>query len=174
MNREGRAIQRMRARTLLMLAFVVLASALEACGRSNDDRADVAEAQPAAMPSEEASESPPNASVGYDYQDVKPSKCETSESLGKKGSIDLVIPADTNVIGTPFIPMCITDVKVDEVEVTISNEMFHEHNFIVEGNDFELALPPQDSASVTVALGSQKEIGFQCTIHAAMYGAFFR
>ena len=154
-------------RTCLLLVLVLAT----ACGGSDDPPAP-AEAQ-ATTPDAEETEEPPNASVGYDYQVMERSRCEGTAALGKKSSIELVLKKGA-LLATPFKPNCITDVAGDAVKVTILNNDDDLHNFIVEGNDFELRVAPGDKGSVKVELPDQPQIGFQCTIHPPMYGAFFR
>ena len=110
----------------------------------------------------------------WDFQEVSLKDCEGIKSLGNEKSITLKTP---DVVGSvQFEPRCLTDVKSDEISVTVVNTSAgNTHNFIVEGNEIELVVPAGEEATVEVKLGDDQQIGFECTIHAPrMFGAFFR
>lgn len=149
---------------------------LIACGGSGDDNGSnesqvAGESEPVSTPSE------PESSYGFEdweFQEVNLKDCERTKSLGKKKSIELETPDFVGAV--LFRPMCVTDVKSDEITVTVVNtSVGNTHNFIVEGNEVELVVPAGEEDTVKIELGNEPQIGFQCTIHAPrMYGAFFR
>jgi hypothetical protein len=152
---------------------------LIACGGSDDsDRSDDSRV---AGESESSPTTPSESDTSFafgdwDFRDVSRKDCEPplTEILGKRKSIELETP---DAVGTVlFRPMCVTDVKGDEITVTIVNtSVGNTHNFIVEGNEVETVVPAGEEATVEVELSNEPQISFECTIHAPnMYGAFFR
>lgn len=149
---------------------------LIACGASGDDNGSNG-GSVAGDPEPESTATESDSSYSYadwDYQELSLKDCDQTKSLGSKNSIEIETP---DLVGAElFKPMCITDVKSDELKVTIVNlSTANTHNFIVEGNEVELLVPPGEEDTVKIELGNDKQISFQCTIHErTMRGAFFR
>jgi hypothetical protein len=154
----------------LVAACTIVLLPLAACGDSNGS-----EPRPASRETHEGSpeESPEFAFADYDFERVTRKDCENPERLGNKRSITMKTP---DIIGAAlFIPDCLTDVGSDKISVTIDNTSGSLHNFIVEGNEFELVIQPDSRKSIKIVLDQQPVIYFACTIHRrTMFGAFFR
>jgi hypothetical protein len=174
---DGRALKKRglspkRARwTVISCALVGL---MVACGGSDEPNEPAAQDSPESVPAE--ADLDDDSGYGFSdwkFQKVAPKACEQTEKLGAKKSIKLETP---DVVGAVvFRPMCLTDVKSDEVTVTVVNTSGgNTHNFIVEGNEVEIIVPAGEKDTVEVTLPDQPQVGFQCTIHPPMYGAFFR
>jgi hypothetical protein len=161
-----------RSNWMSAIASVVLVLLLSACGDSTDPNLDpAAPGEPVASPEP----SPTYGFADYDYVKVTPDKCTESQRLSNARSVTLKITAPPAGVAGFFHPNCLTDVKSDRVKVTVVNYTPDLHNFIVEGDDIELLVAPQDRGSIMVDLAQDKEIDFTCTIHPKfMYGAFFR
>lgn len=157
-----------RGRSLSVMCLII-GLGLSACGGQSDPTA-------ASSPSTTTTVATPEPTPSYafaDYQFIHlgtPSGCSESVKLGNKRAVTIV----AEYREAPFVPDCVTDVKLDKISVTIVNQTDLMHNFIVQGDDFELVLQPGQRKTVRVDLAQQPEIDFQCTIHLQMHGAFFR
>ena len=146
---------------------------LVACGGGTDPAPEGPGTTPDAQEASEASESPSPGFLAFDYKPVDLKTCDNTFRLGTARRVTLEAP---ETVGTTiFRPGCITDVAVGKVEITLKNTSTNLHNVIVEGNDHELVTGAGETGSATFMLASgDDQIGFQCTIHDRMYGAFFR
>ena len=144
---------------------------LGACGADGDPGDGQARPTSSADTSTPSPEEP--GFLGYEYKPVDPATCDGTLRLG--GKTRIAIEAPDTVGTTIFRPACVTDVSAEEVVITLNNTSTNLHNVIVEGNDHELVAGAGESSSATFALApDDDQIGFQCTIHDRMYGAFFR
>lgn len=148
---------------------VLIAVAAVGCGESSEPepRVDVGANETEETPSE----SPGYAYSDYDFTEFNPKGCYKKESLGAKSSVKIGVVPLTGAY--PFNPSCLTDVKIDEVTVTLVSDNAT-HNMIVEGDDVELIAGPGEKASATFELADEPIVYFACTYHPAMVGAFFR
>ena len=149
-----------------------LLATLVACGGDGDARPERPEPAGSAEATPGGAESP-QGFLGYGYKTVDPKTCDNTTPLGKRERITIEAP---DTVGTTiFLPGCVTDVKGERVEITLNNTSTNLHNIIVEGNEGELVTGAGEKASMTFELAlDDDQIGFQCTIHDRMYGAFFR
>jgi hypothetical protein len=148
----------------LTIAWIGLAFTLIACGDSNGSRTGSSPKSPE-----------PTATYGfadYQFRHVERKNCTKSKRLGNHDKATLVI--QNYAVSSPFVPSCFTDVKSDSISVTIVSKDDNLHNFILEGGDNELQIKPHRSETSTFHIAAEPEIDFQCTIHAGMFGAFFR
>jgi hypothetical protein len=150
--------------------MVVLAVGLgfAACGGGGGQGASA----PPTSTSAPAPEATGYAFADYDFIPTARSACVKPVKLGSRSKVELVIE-ERGVVNL-FVPNCVFDAKRDEISVTVFNDTRSLHNFIVEGDDFELVLQPGQRKSVAVALVDQPLINFQCTIHRGMHGSFYR
>jgi hypothetical protein len=147
-----------------------------ACGGGDSDSDSEPEDQPAAAsPSEEAEPSPTYAFADYPYKEVSKGECIKTESLGRSKKLTITMEQPPSAVGEFFYPNCVTDVQTDKLTVKLVNKGQNVHNFIVEGNEVEAIVQLDDTQTVEIELGKDKQIAFQCTIHDNfMFGAFFR
>jgi hypothetical protein len=137
------------------IASIVLVGMLSACGDSTDPNVDpAAPEEPVASPEP----SPTYGFADYDYIEVTPDKCTESQRLGNARSVTLKITAPPAGVAGFFHPNCLTDVKSDRVKVTVVNDTPDLHNFIVEGDDIELLVAPEERGSIMVDLTQDREI----------------
>ena len=122
----------------------------------------------------EPSPSPTYAFADYEFKKVTKGGCVETMDLGGAKELSMDIHRPKSGAGEFFYPNCLTNVEQDHLTVKLANNGTLDHNFIVEGNEVELIVPAGMKGTVDVELGAAKEIGFQCTIHEFMFGAFFR
>ena len=151
------------------MAVLAVGLGFAACGGGSD--------QGASAPPTSTSAPTPEATSGYAFADYEfiptaRSACVKPVKLGSRSKVELVIE-ERDVVNL-FVPNCVIDAERDEISVTVFNDTPNLHNFIVEGDDFELILQPGQRKSVAVALLDHPAINFQCTIHRGMHGSFFR
>ena len=153
------------------LVIYPLLTCLVACGGGQIEPGGPAGAPTGNATTPDATEAPVGF-LSYAYKSVALKTCDNKVRLGHEKRITLEAP---ETVGTTiFEPGCITDVRGDQVEITLDNTSTNLHNIIVEGNDHELVVGAGEKGSDTFQLPDDDEIGFQCTIHDRMYGAFFR
>ena len=156
--------------------LLVGALSLSSCGGSPAEEEKPAEPPTAPAGATEAEPSPSStyAFADYEFKKVTKGGCVETKALGEAGKLSMDIHRPKSGAGEFFYPNCLTNVKGDHLTVELANSGTLDHNFIVEGDDVELVVPAGKKGRVSVELGAAKEIGFQCTIHDFMFGAFFR
>jgi hypothetical protein len=166
-------------RIIVCLALGLL---LVACGGSSDEpeATEVAESEetsvtePDETPEASTEETPYYAFADYEFSEVSPKHCKKTQKLGQK--TDVTIHA-IKVPTTGFVYFeadCLTDVRSDQITVTLVNDTTEQHNFIVEGDDVELITLLGEKTSGEIELIDEPQLTFQCTYHPGMQGAFFR
>ena len=163
--------------TRFAAVLLVGAVPLSSCGGSPAaEEQGTAEPTTAQESETEAEPSPSStfAFAGYEFKKVTKGGCVETKELGEAKELSIDIQRPPSGAGEFFHPNCLTNVRQDHLTVKLTNSGTLDHNFIVEGNEVELIVPAGKKGKVGVELGAAKEIGFQCTIHDFMFGAFFR
>ena len=167
----------MRFATRFAAGLFVGIAALSSCGGSpaaEEQRTTEPKTTPGSATEAEPSPSSGYAFAGYEFKKVTKGGCVETMDLGGAKELSMDIHRPKSGAGEFFYPNCLTNVKQDHLTVKLANSGTLDHNFIVEGNEVELIVPAGKKGKVDINLGAAKEIGFQCTIHEFMFGAFFR